>query len=140
MGAFNIKILGALLHPTRPTGLFALASLLLWVGAALPAAAEPTDDPADSQRVELDLESAERAEPTQPSPPSDAPVSTSPTAVRAALVGPGTRASAAGSTGELGTGREGLALTRAAAQRRVETMSPVGWLSAYGTVRIARPD
>jgi hypothetical protein len=72
--------------------------------------------------------------PARPMPSSDRPVSMSPESERAGDRDRG----AAGRAGAASTA--GLALTRAAARQRVETLSPLPWLSRFGPVVVEQAD
>jgi hypothetical protein len=133
MGAFNIKSPQSCVRGSCRSGLRALVVVLALLGVCGISTAEPA--------VETPLAAPAAEPPAAESPPSptsltDAAVSTSPMA-RDVL--PQETETAPHASANLGIRRDGVPLTRAAAQRRVDTMSPMDWLSAYGPVRIAHP-
>ena len=80
----------------------------------------------------LALAAPSRASEPAPDSHGDRPVSTSPVQLGHAAVGP---------PGPSRVERaDAPPLTRAAAQQRIETMSPEAWLAGFGSVRVERRD
>jgi hypothetical protein len=125
MGAFGHKI-RVQLRAGR-TALLA-STVALTIAGSVALAAPASADSAEAAPLAMRPNSAAPRAGTE----TESPVSTSPDA----LAGP------TASRGEsiAGYDPDHLPLTRAAARRRIEDMSPVTWLSSFGAVTVGRPD
>lgn len=123
MGAFGHKI-GVQLRAGRTALVASLVALTM--AGSLTFAASASADPAEPAALAL--------RPNNAAPPAgnetESPVSTSPGALA--------RPSATSSESLATDDPDDLPLTRAAARQRVEAMSPVSWLSSFGSVSVGQ--
>lgn len=115
----------------RGRGAGATAAVALVLVGAVALAAPATADPADAASLEASPVVRPNDARAVAEDETESPVSTSPSELAAAGAEPRERLA--------GQGSDGLPLTRAAARRRVEAMTPVTWLSSFGPVTVGRP-
>ena len=128
MGAFGHKTCAQLGLSRKALLASTLALMIVGTAAKANAGSTASTDPGNQPPLAL--------RPNNTAPPADSetesPVSTSP--------GASARPAATPRDPLAGEDPEDLPLTRAATRRRIEAMSPVTWLSSFGSVTVGRPE